>query len=65
MGLPLGPTFANLFLCFHENKWLEECPSEYKPKIYRRYINDTFLLLGVKSFMIGKIQVEFNQNSGA
>ena len=44
MGLPLGPTFANLFLCFHEKKWLEECPSEFKPIIYRRYIDDTFLL---------------------
>ena len=55
MGLPLGPTFANLFLCYHEEKWLENCPNSYKPAYYRRYIDDTFLLFKkqdhVKSFL--------------
>ena len=44
MGLPLGPTFANLFLCFHEQKWLDDCPREFKPKFYRRYVDDCFLI---------------------
>ena len=44
MGLPLGPTFANIFLCFHEKKWLDECPVEFKPRYYRRYVDDCFLL---------------------
>ena len=44
MGNPLGPTFANLFLCSHENNWLQNCPLQFKPKLYRRYVDDTFLL---------------------
>ena len=44
MGLPLGPTFANIFMCFHEQNWLDNCPSSFKPIFYRRYIDDTFLL---------------------
>ena len=26
MGSPLGPSIANAFLCFHETKWLNDCP---------------------------------------
>lgn len=44
MGLPLGCTFANIFMCFHEENWLANCPHEFKPIFYRRYIDDTFLL---------------------
>ena len=44
MGSPLGPTLANIFLCFHENKWLSECPIDYKPLFYRRFVDDTFLI---------------------
>ena len=42
MGSPLGSTFANVFLCCHEKIWLQNCPSEFKPVIYRRYVDDTF-----------------------
>ena len=44
MGLPLGPTFANAFMCHHEIDWLGQCPVEFKPVLYRRYIDDCFLL---------------------
>jgi len=44
MGSPLGPSYANAFLCFHEQNWLNQCPPEFKPVYYRRYIDDTFLL---------------------
>ena len=44
MGLPLGPTFANIFMSHHEQKWLEDCPVDFKPIFYRRYVDDTFLL---------------------
>ena len=27
MGLPLGPTFANAFMCYSEKNWLADCPS--------------------------------------
>ena len=48
MGSPLGPTLANVFLCYHEKIWLQNCPSEFKPVIYRRYVDDTFLLFRLK-----------------
>ena len=44
MDSPLGPTFANIFLCFYEQIWLENCPVEFKPAVYRRFVDDTFLL---------------------
>ena len=45
MGNPLGPSFANIFQCYHENNWLENCPEQFKPKFYKRYVDDLFLLL--------------------
>lgn len=44
MGSPLGPTLANAFMCHMEEKWLSECPSQFKPLFYRRYVDDTFLI---------------------
>ena len=44
MGSPLSAPMANIFLCYHEQKWLEECPVEFKPLLYRRYVDDTFLV---------------------
>ena len=36
MGSPLGPTLANVFLCYHESTWLEECPIDFRHLVYRR-----------------------------
>ena len=33
MGSRLGPTLANIFLCFHEQIWFDNCPAEFKPLI--------------------------------
>ena len=44
MGLRLGPTFANIFLCFKEKLWLDSCPELFKPILYKRYVDGTFLL---------------------
>ena len=44
MGSPLGPTLANLFMFHFEKIWLEHCPTQFKPVVYRRYVDDTFLL---------------------
>ena len=44
MGLPLSPILANIFLCHHENIWLNSCPSDCKPVYYRRYMDDCFLV---------------------
>ena len=45
MGSPLGPTLANLFMSYYEQIWLTECPLEFKPKFYRRYVDDIFILV--------------------
>ena len=49
MGLPLGPTFSNIFMCHHEQQWLDDCPYDFKPVFYQRYIDDTFLLFRDRS----------------
>ena len=43
MGSPLGPTLANAFMCHYEKVWLDECPTEFKPTFYRRYVDDIFV----------------------
>ena len=49
MGLPHSPVFANIFLAFHEEQWLTNCPAHFKPMLYRRYVDDTFVLFSDKS----------------
>ena len=44
MGFPLGPTLANVFMSHFENIFLENCPSQFKPVVNRRYVDYTFLL---------------------
>ena len=44
MGGCLSPILANIFMCYHENNWLSQCPTDFKPLLYRRYVDDTFLL---------------------
>ena len=48
MGNPLGPTMANAFLCYHEKIWLRDCPTDFKPIFYRRYVDDTFVIFRLK-----------------
>ena len=49
MGSPIAPTLANIFLNFHEINWLNNCPNDIKPVLYRRYMDDTFLLFREES----------------
>ena len=51
MGSPLGPTLANAFLCHYEKTWLNECPSQFKPVVYRRYVDDVFVLFKSKEHL--------------
>ena len=44
MGNPISATFANIFMSHHEKQWLENCPQQFKPLIYRRYVDDTFMI---------------------
>ena len=43
MRSPLGPTLANIFLCYHETTWLKNCPKSFKPVYYKRYVDDIFV----------------------
>ena len=49
MGSPLGPVFADVFMGFNEKVWLSECPLDFKPMYYRRYVDDTFLIFSDSS----------------
>ena len=31
-------------MSFMESKWLNECPPDFKPMYYRRYVDNSFLL---------------------
>ena len=44
MGSPLGPTLANIFLCYHESAWLKNCTKSFKIVYHKRYVDDIFLL---------------------
>ena len=44
MGSPLSPALANIFMCSFESKWLRDCPNDFKPVFYRRYVDDIFAL---------------------
>lgn len=41
MGNPLGPTLANIFMAFHEEKW-QNLP--HSPVVYCRYVDDIFCI---------------------
>ena len=48
MGSPLGPTLANVFLCYWEEIWLQKCSEKFAPAYYIRYVDDTFVLFSSK-----------------
>ena len=52
MGSPLRPTLANAFLCHFERLWLDSCPPEFKPVVYRRYVDDIFVLFKSKDHLL-------------
>ena len=52
MGSPLGPTLANAFLCHYEKLWLQNCPVDFKPIIYKKYVDDIFVLFLSKDHLL-------------
>ena len=48
MGNPLSATMANVFLSFHERKWLNDCPPGFRPLVYKRYVDYCFLIFKEK-----------------
>ena len=51
IGSPLGPTLANAFLSHYEKIWLNDCSSQFKPVVYRHYIDDIFVLFNSKEYL--------------
>ena len=61
MGTPLGPTFANFYASWLENKVFTENPT-ITPKVYCRYMDDIFVV--IEKFEELKIlQTTFENNS--
>ena len=44
MGTPQDLTLANAAFCFYERKWLEKYLLEFSLVLYRRYVDDIFVL---------------------
>ena len=44
MGSPVVPILADTFLVHFEKNCLQNCPSEFTPYYYRRYIDDILVL---------------------
>jgi len=40
----LGPSFANIFMYALEQNFLSNCPYNYKPIFYRRFVDDAFCI---------------------
>ena len=51
IGSPLGPTLANAFLYHYEKEWLDNFPSHFRPTVYRRYVDDIFVLFSSKEHL--------------
>ena len=43
----LARSLANIFMCFMEKDWLNECLAAFRPVFYERYIDDTFYCLNI------------------
>ena len=44
MGSPVGATLPDAFLVYFEKNWLQNCPSDFKPFYFRRYVDYIFVL---------------------
>ena len=51
MGSPRS-TLADAFLCHYEKLWLDSCPPKFKPVVYRRYVDDIFVLFKSKDHLL-------------
>ena len=51
MGSPLGPTLSNVSLCHYEKECLDNCPIHFKHVMYKRYVDDIFLLFSSKEHL--------------
>ena len=45
MGSPASPVVANIFMEIWEERALSSCPLDIKPRMFRRYMDDTFTII--------------------
>ena len=62
LGFPLGPTLANVFLCHSKKDWLDNCPSHFKPIVYRRYVDDILGLFRSKEYLLSFVDYTNKQH---
>ena len=51
VGSPLAPTLGNVLLYLFKVQWMSDCPIDYKPISYRRYVDDTLLLFSLEFYV--------------
>ena len=51
VGSPIRPILANVFMCHFENLLFENFPPYFKAIVYRRFVDDTFLLFQVNDYV--------------
>ena len=51
VGSPLGPILPNAFLYHFEKQWLSECPPDILPKVFKRYVDDFFVMFLCQSHL--------------
>ena len=52
MASPTGHLFANILMSFSEKTWLHNCSFVIKPFLYRRYVDDCFLLFKSLNYVL-------------
>ncbi|XP_041467403.1 uncharacterized protein LOC121417737 [Lytechinus variegatus] len=45
MGSPVSAVIANMYMEAFENTALNDCPPKLEPKIWKRYVDDTFIIV--------------------
>ena len=43
MVSPLGLALTKILLCYYESNWLKDCPKDFKPVHYKRYVDSIVL----------------------
>ena len=51
MGSPFGTILANAFLCHFKKQWFSECPPDVLPKVFKRYVDDIFVMFLCQSHL--------------
>ena len=44
MGSPSRSSWANAYSAHYEQIWINDCPDEFKPVYYKRYVDHVFVL---------------------